>query len=169
MNEDAKFIWLIRHGKSAWPPGVPDMERPLNQRGRRDGAMMAKVLANSEYVPQKFYVSDSERTSQTTALLNEVLKVPVVYTHELYTAGYDVVEKHVRQTDESVSCVAVVSHLPTIEACIRATSEWPEEHAFPTLASVCYELRGKWKKIEFANNAKLCQFIMPRMYRGDSN
>lgn len=167
MKANQKFVWLIRHGKSAWPTGVPDMERPLNPRGRRDGATMARVLAQSAQVPQQFYSSDSERTRQTTALLNENLKVPVSYTHDLYTASYGVVEKLIRQTDDSLSCVAVVSHLPTIESCIRASSEWPEEPALPTLSVVCYLLHGGWNTIEFGDS-KLLHFFTPRMFQPDA-
>ena len=167
MKNDNKFVWLIRHGKSAWPAGIPDMERPLSQRGRRDGATIAEVLATSEHIPQHFYTSDSERTRQTTELLNDVLKLPVTSTHDLYTGSHREVEKLLRRTEKSLSCVAVVSHLPTIESCIRATNEWPEEHAFPTLAAVCYELGGEWEVVEFTH-AKLRQFFIPRMFRDAS-
>lgn len=167
MSDERKFVWLIRHGKSAWPSGVPDMERPLNQRGRRDGATMAKVLHSSDHAPQVLYSSDSERTRQTTELLNEVLRVSVIHTHDLYTAIYPAVEKLLKQVDESFSSVGVVSHLPTIESCIRATGEWPEERAFPTLAAVCYKLSGKWRTIDFAT-AKYQKFFMPRMFRADA-
>lgn len=165
--QERKYVWLIRHGKSAWPQGIPDMDRPLSQRGRRDGATMAQVLASTEHVPQVIYTSDAERTRQTTELLNEVLQVPVVHTHDLYTAMYLIVERLAQQVDESLSSVAVVSHLPTIESCIQITGEWPEDSGFPTLAAVCYKLSGKWESIEFAN-AKLQHFFTPRMFRGDS-
>ena len=167
MSDERKFVWLIRHGKSAWPSGVPDMERPLNQRGRRDGATMAKVLQSNEHAPQIIYSSDSERTRQTTELLNEVLRVSVVHTHDLYSAMYPTVENLLKHGDESHFSVGVVSHLPTIESCIRATGEWPEQRAFPTLAAVCYELSGKWRTIDFAT-AKFQIFFMPRMFRADT-
>ena len=143
------------------------MDRPLSQRGRRDGVTMAQVLEKSENVPQMFFTSDSQRTRQTTELLNEVLRVPVAYTHDLYSAMYLEVEKLLQQIDESLSSVAVVSHLPTIESCIRATGDWPEEHAFPTLATVLYELTGRWEGITFAH-AKLQQFFLPRMFRDEA-
>lgn len=168
MSDERKFVWLIRHGKSAWPPGVQDMDRPLNQRGRRDGATIAKVFHSTEHAPQIIYSSDSERTRQTTELLNEVLRVSVIHTHDLYTAMYPAVEKLLKQVDESYSCVGVVSHLPTIESCMRATGEWPEERAFPTLAAVCYKLSGNWNTIDFTT-AKLQKFFMPRMFRADAS
>ena len=140
------------------------MERPLNQRGRRDGATMADVLAHSEHTPQLFYTSDSERTLQTTELLNDDLQRPITSTHELYTGSHREVEKILRETERSMSCVAVVSHLPTIESCIRATNDWPEEHAFPTLAAACYERGGDWEEFEFAHS-RLRKFFMPRMFR----
>ena len=167
MKCERKYVWLVRHGKSAWPAGVADMDRPLSQRGRRDGATMAQVLAKSENIPQMFFTSDSQRTRQTTELLNEALRVPVASTHTLYSASNLEVEKLLQQIDESLCCVAVVSHLPTVESCIRATGDWPEEHALPTLATVCYELTGRWEGITFAH-AKLQQFNIPRMFRDDA-
>ncbi|MCY3541199.1 MAG: hypothetical protein F4X56_05755 [Gammaproteobacteria bacterium] len=167
MNNSSKCVWLVRHGKSAWPADTPDMERPLSQRGRRDGAAMAEVLATSEHIPQKFYTSDSERTRQTTELLNDALKLPITSTHDLYTGSHRDVEKLLRKTERSLSCVAVVSHLPTIDSCIRATNDWPEEHAFPTLAAVCYEVGSEWEEFEF-KHARFLRFFIPRMFRDAS-
>ena len=167
MEKDSKFVWLVRHGKSAWPAGTPDMKRPLSRRGCRDGAIMAEVLAISDHTPQKLYTSDSERTRQTTELLNDVLKVPITSTHDLYTGSHREVEKLLRKTERSLSCVAVISHLPTIESCIRATNDWPEENAFPTLAAVCYEVGGEWEEFEF-KHARFRQFFVPRMFRDAS-
>src|SRR4051794_41904037 len=35
---------LLRHAKSAWPEGVPDHERPLAGRGRRDAPEAGRWL-----------------------------------------------------------------------------------------------------------------------------
>ena len=128
---------------------------------------MAEVLFTSDHIPQKFYTSDSVRTRQTTDLLNEVLNLPIASSHDLYTGSHREVEKLLRKTEKSITCVAVVSHLPTIESCIRATNDWPEEHAFPTLAAVCYELGGEWEEIQFVHG-NFRQFFIPRMFRDTS-
>ena len=39
--EEPRRLLLLRHAKSAWPD-VPDNERPLNDRGRRDAPAMGR-------------------------------------------------------------------------------------------------------------------------------
>jgi phosphohistidine phosphatase len=37
MEDDMKTLLLMRHAKSSWKhPELPDLERPLNKRGRND-------------------------------------------------------------------------------------------------------------------------------------
>ncbi|MSW11732.1 MAG: histidine phosphatase family protein, partial [Actinobacteria bacterium] len=43
----SKQLVLIRHAKSAYPVGVDDHERPLNERGVRDATAVGEWLANS--------------------------------------------------------------------------------------------------------------------------
>jgi phosphohistidine phosphatase len=40
---------VLRHAKSAWPDGVPDLERPLGPRGLRDAPAAGRWL--DEHVP----------------------------------------------------------------------------------------------------------------------
>ena len=41
-----KTLLILRHAKSAWGnPGLPDHERPLNKRGKRDAPRMGQLLA----------------------------------------------------------------------------------------------------------------------------
>src|SRR5438094_604188 len=42
-----KTLFLIRHAKSSWAdPALPDKDRPLGDRGRRDARKMGKVTTN---------------------------------------------------------------------------------------------------------------------------
>ncbi|MGA0231726.1 MAG: SixA phosphatase family protein [Saprospiraceae bacterium] len=47
-----KEVLLIRHAKSSWEyPHLPDLERPLNQRGLRDAPFMASFLRSQAIIP----------------------------------------------------------------------------------------------------------------------
>lgn len=62
-----KKIILIRHAKSSWNSGVlQDIDRPLNQRGRRDAPFMAKKLKGIVPKIDGIVKSPSRRTSQTS-------------------------------------------------------------------------------------------------------
>jgi phosphohistidine phosphatase len=159
-----KYLWLIRHAKSARPFGVEDMQRPLNPRGQRDGGIMAKQLAKFENPPQSFLVSDALRTRQTAELINEILQVEIELVPELYSANSTDVEYLIREMQEEVERVAIVTHLPTIERCIWACKTRNMIEFFPTLAMVCLEHIGPWKEFNL-RSAIVRKFVVPRTFR----
>ena len=47
-----KTILILRHGKSSWSnPGLADIDRPLNKRGKRDAPRMGSLLREQDIVP----------------------------------------------------------------------------------------------------------------------
>src|SRR4029079_744372 len=55
---------LLRHAKSDWPD-VPDRDRPLAKRGRRDAPKIGRWLREHGYLPDTVICSDARRTRQT--------------------------------------------------------------------------------------------------------
>lgn len=61
-------LMLLRHAKSAWDDaGQPDLERPLNLRGRRAAADMAAAMARRGFLPDRILCSSARRTRETLA------------------------------------------------------------------------------------------------------
>ena len=61
-----KKIFLIRHAKSSWGEhGLKDIERPLNERGRRDAPMMAKFASKKWEPPGLVMISPAQRAVET--------------------------------------------------------------------------------------------------------
>ncbi|MFK0293496.1 SixA phosphatase family protein [Streptomyces sp. NPDC090442] len=58
---------VLRHAKSAWPEGVPDHERPLAGRGRRDAPAAGRWLWQQHCAPDVVLCSTSRRTRETWA------------------------------------------------------------------------------------------------------
>ncbi|MFE6686352.1 SixA phosphatase family protein [Streptomyces sp. NPDC057743] len=56
---------VLRHAKSAWPEGVPDHERPLAGRGRRDAPAAGRWLRQRHCAPDVVLCSTSRRTRET--------------------------------------------------------------------------------------------------------
>src|ERR1700729_562078 len=85
--EEPRRLLLLRHAKSAWPD-VPDAERPLNDRGRRDAPAMGRWLQSSGYVPHVVLCSTACRTRETWALMAPERGVapPVHYEQRIYEA-----------------------------------------------------------------------------------
>ena len=59
---------LLRHAKSDWPD-VPDRDRPLAKRGRRDAPRIGRWLQQHGYLPDVVVVSAATRTRQTWDLV----------------------------------------------------------------------------------------------------
>ncbi|MFP4151724.1 MAG: SixA phosphatase family protein [Alkalispirochaeta sp.] len=67
-----KYLTLIRHAKSSHADGtIPDIDRPLNDRGRADAAVMGRVLASILPVPQIILGSTAVRVVETLTILLE--------------------------------------------------------------------------------------------------
>jgi phosphohistidine phosphatase len=62
-----RTLLLLRHAKSAWPD-VPDQDRPLAARGRRDAPVMGHWLRTAGYLPDRVECSTALRASQTWQL-----------------------------------------------------------------------------------------------------
>ena len=65
----------MRHAKSSWKyPDLSDHERPLKKRGRKASVKIAKELIKLNWIPDKLYSSDSERTRETWKKMKNVEK-----------------------------------------------------------------------------------------------
>jgi phosphohistidine phosphatase len=67
-SDATRRLILLRHAKSDWPD-VPDRDRPLAKRGRRDAPRIGRWLHQHGYQPDVAVVSAAARTRQTWDLV----------------------------------------------------------------------------------------------------
>jgi phosphohistidine phosphatase len=67
-SDPPRRLILLRHAKSDWPD-VPDAERPLAKRGRRDAPRIGRWLHEHGHQPDVVVVSAATRARQTWDLL----------------------------------------------------------------------------------------------------
>lgn len=79
---------IMRHGKSDWGrPQQVDFERPLNERGRRDVAKMARWLGQQAVAPICIKSSPAARASETARIIARALDgLPIIWDDCLYLA-----------------------------------------------------------------------------------
>ena len=71
-------LWLLRHAKSSWSdPALPDIDRPLNNRGRNAAVTVSKFLNQLGFTADLALCSPSRRTQTTLNILNCNLVTPV--------------------------------------------------------------------------------------------
>ncbi|GGQ92769.1 SixA phosphatase family protein [Streptomyces asoensis] len=111
---------VLRHAKSAWPPGVPDHERPLGPRGRRDAPAAGRVLAGAGFLPDLALCSTAVRARGTWELAAATWDTPppVRFDPRLYGAGAGELVDIVRETPAEVGTLLLVGHNPGLEELV---------------------------------------------------
>ncbi len=67
-------LFLIRHAKSSWDDtALPDKDRPLGDRGRRDAPKMGKRLAKRDVKPDLILSSPARRALTTAEIIAKKL------------------------------------------------------------------------------------------------
>jgi phosphohistidine phosphatase len=112
-----KTLLLVRHAKSSWDaPGLSDIDRPLNERGKKDAPEMAKRL--KEKINIDLFVSSPAKRARKTAKLfadeYDVKKEAIQLVQDLYLATQPAFQKTVQELNEKNNVVAVFSHNPGI-------------------------------------------------------
>ena len=119
----------MRHAKSSWNNAtLSDHERPLNGRGQRAAPEMGQQLVQASYIPERAFVSDAMRTTETWLYMAPYLPdLPVSYHAQLYGGTLNDIEALVSQTNQSTSTVLVLGHNPGFSAAAsHLTGEFVE-------------------------------------------
>ena len=111
---------VLRHAKSAWPQGVPDHERPLAARGRRDAPAAGRTLAEAGLLPDLALCSTAVRARQTWELARAEWAAPPPVRHDprLYAAEVPDLLGVVRETPDEVGTLLLVGHNPGLEELV---------------------------------------------------
>lgn len=110
---------LLRHAKSAYPSGVPDHDRPLNARGRRNAAAIADRLRSFLKTDSRVIaaVSTATRTQETWAIVNQELEVDHWNDRSLYLAEPSTLLEVASVMDADIGII--VGHNPGLEEFAR--------------------------------------------------
>ena len=170
LSPGVRTLVLLRHGKSAYPPGVSDHDRPLAPRGRREAALAGKWI--EQHVPQLDYIlcSSAARTRQTLEATG--LATPTVlvdFTSSIYEAYPDELLDLVTAAPPADRTVLLVGHAPGVpglaEMLAGPGSNTDALHAmetkFPTSALAVLVVEGEWTDAGEAG-ARLIDFVVPR-------
>ncbi|MFP5282152.1 MAG: SixA phosphatase family protein [Actinomycetes bacterium] len=166
-----RTLVLLRHAKSSWREDLPDHERPLNGRGRRDAYAVGEALLADGLTPDLVYCSAAVRTRQTWERVAEagVRAGEVTYTERIYDASRDALAEVVAGTPAAVRTLLLVGHAPGVPALAdflagpgsepQALSRMQSE--YPTSAIAVFAVVGDWSGAD-RDHARLLRFEVPR-------
>ena len=161
-------LWLIRHAKSSWSNvELRDFDRPLNERGQRDGPRMQNWLMNQDYGPAWIWTSDAVRTRTTADFVHGAFpSAELVSHHALYGATPETILDIVRQTPAGVECIAVIAHNPGITQCVNLLAGECVIDSLPTFGVARLQWFGSIENLEFGQTV-LEMLMAPRLLPKD--
>jgi phosphohistidine phosphatase len=111
-----KTLILVRHAKSSWKhPELPDLLRPLNKRGKRDGPMMGERLSKREIEPDVILSSPATRAMVTAKIIAQELGHPqdeIRVDERLYGASAFELLEIIQALNDRLDCVMLFGHNP---------------------------------------------------------
>jgi phosphohistidine phosphatase len=113
-----KTVILLRHAKSAWDdPSAADIDRPLNERGRRDAPRMGRWLVGNGLEPDQVLCSTAVRTRETWDLIAPCFRSapPVSYRKSLYLAEPPTLLAEIRRVPAATRTLLLLGHNPGLE------------------------------------------------------
>lgn len=170
-----RHLFLLRHGKSAWPEGISDHQRPLAPRGEIAVPLMARKLATLAGEFDAVLVSDARRTQETFARLAGVIPgLTPKLEPAIYEARPGTLLALVQDLPIFARTALMVGHNPGLHALslYLANSETSDldalrrlERKLPTAGLVHLEFSTPWDEIG-PGSARLAHYITPAMLGG---
>ncbi len=161
-----KKLYLVRHAKSSWKDAsLDDLERPLNNRGKRDAPFMGELLKEKVVNPDIVFSSPAKRASKTAQIIAEQIgysKKDIIYDERIYEASSRELVDFIKTIDEKYNSVMIFGHNPEFTMLTNFLSKNYIDN-IPTCGIVALELNGSWKDIE-KNTAKMLFFDYPKRY-----
>jgi phosphohistidine phosphatase len=167
-----KNLYVIRHAKSSWDStNLPDFDRPLNDRGKRDAPRMGKRLKEKSIIPDLMLSSPARRALSTCKRIAEVLEFPkekIKTERALYHADEEDILSVIRAVSDKYNTVFLYGHNPGLTDFVNALSrdESMNVDNVPTCGVVAFSLDiESWKRIDFGKG-KFVFFDFPKNTSG---
>lgn len=158
-----RTLLLLRHAKSSWgDASLPDIARPLNERGRRAAPLIGGEMRRRGTMPDLVLSSPATRTRETLELVRITAKLdsPVRFDERIYEASVDDLLRVIADAEDEHASILVVGHNPGLENLL--THFTSEVHPMPTAALAALTLDvASWSDVQ-NTTARLDWFVKPR-------
>lgn len=156
-----RTLVVVRHAKSDWSHGLPDHDRPLADRGRRDAPEVGRWLSEHLGPVDLVLCSPARRAQQTWQLAGRQLTPapPVKQDQRLYTASPTDLLTVLSELPDKTSSVILVGHNPALSDLVEFLSGELRELKTSSIAVLSWP--GTWLDAE-SRTATLNAFATPR-------
>ena len=164
-----KTLRLLRHAKSDWDdPKLPDEQRPLNGRGKRDAKRLARHLELHPIHSDMVFSSRAVRARRTLDAIEPALGgAGRSEEPKLYAASTEDLLRFIQRLPKAYTSVMLVGHNPGFEdlanLLVPAKSA-PGSFPTCTLATITFNLED-WSEIK-PGGGRLAEFLTPDHLEG---
>ena len=145
-----RTLFLVRHAKSSWDEvALPDKERPLADRGKRDAPMMGKRLAKRQVKPDLILSSPARRALSTAEIIAKELHYraeDIVVDERLYATEADMLLGVIGELSDKLKCVMLFGHNPEFADLAQRLSNEPALMPTCAVAQLTFESKS-WSSI----------------------
>jgi phosphohistidine phosphatase len=121
-----KRLYLVRHAKSTWEcDWLDDVERPLNDRGKRDAPAMGALLKRLGYIPDIIISSPAARAYATARIVAEQIGYDsdaIVIREQLFDATTRDILQVIESIDEQHRSAMLFGHNPGLTSTANRLS-----------------------------------------------
>ena len=118
-----KYLFLTRHAKSSWSnPGLADIDRPLNERGKKAAPFMGKLIVDKGEKPELLISSPANRALSTAKAFGEVMGLvenDIIVNRAIYSAGAQQLLELVQNQDDLHKSIMLFGHNPTFTSFVN--------------------------------------------------
>lgn len=164
-SDTTRQLILLRHAKSDWPD-LPDRDRPLAKRGRRDGPRIGKWLHEHGYQPDVVVCSDARRARQTWDLVAPELggSPAVRFEPRAYAASAQTLLYLAQELPGRYRSALLIGHNPGLSELASNLAEPGRDNgrgiSLPTAAVAILEFPGDWPSLTLGQ-ARLVSLTTP--------
>ena len=112
-----KYLLLTRHAKSSWSnPGLADIDRPLNERGKKAAPFMGKLIMDKGEKPELLISSPANRALSTAKIFGEAMGLvenDIIIDRTIYGADAKQLLELVQDQVDLYKSIMLFGHNPT--------------------------------------------------------
>jgi len=162
-----KNLYLTRHAKSSWGnPGLADIDRPLNGRGKKAAPLMGKLIVDKGEKPELLISSPANRAFSTAKVFASAMglhETDVLIKDTIYGAGVHQLLNLVQDVDDLYNSIMLFGHNPTFTSFGNMVSgENIMNIVTCGVVRIDFEF-SSWKNIDF-NSGRMIYYEYPKKY-----
>jgi len=159
-----KYLLLMRHAKSSWKDSaIPDHQRPLNKRGKKDAPRMGKYLQKQGVVLDAILCSTAKRARATAKgfLKEYTFEGDLFQIDDLYHASHDTFITLLNQLPDNIDTAMIIGHNPEMDSFLEMICSEYEHMPTASIANVRFLIK-RWAELSVINSGELLNLWIPR-------